>query len=270
MSEESIIKATPHPATVETLAADMHTLGLAAGQTVIVHSALSKLGWVCGGAVAVIQALQTVLTSAGTLVMPTHSADLSDPAGWVNPPVPEVWIEPIRATMPAYDPDLTPTRGMGTIPETFRRAPGVVRSMHPLLSFAAWGQHAALITADHVLDSSMGDGSPLARIYDVDGQVLLLGVGHGNNTSLHLAETRAEWPGKRNKEHSAPLLVDGQRQWVQYDDLDYSEDDFADLGAAFNATGSVTTGAIAQATAILMPQRALVDFAVTWMQNRRK
>jgi len=195
MSEIDAIKLDgDQPVTVSSLVTDLFALGLKPGMTVIVHSSLSSLGWVCGGAVAVIQALESVLGPAGTLVMPTHSGDLSDPAEWQHPSVPQVWWESIRQTMPAFDPDLTPTRGMGAIPECFRTQPGVRRSLHPQVSFAAWGRQAQAITANHPLDFSLGDGSPLARLYDLDGWVLLLGVGHDNNTSLHLAEYRATYP----------------------------------------------------------------------------
>lgn len=270
MPEDAIVKATPHPATVDSIAGDLRAIGIEAGQTVMVHSALSKLGWICGGAVAVISALQQVLTPAGTLVMPTHTGNLSDPAGWCNPPVPESWWETIRTQTPAYDPDITPTYFMGTIPEAFRRMPGVQRSAHPLLSAAAWGHQATFVTANHALESGMGDESPLGRIYDLDGWVLLLGVGHDSNTSLQLAEYRAAWPGKSIIQHGAPMLVDGKQQWVVFDDLDQSDEDFDELGAAFDETGQVVIGQVAQATARFMRQRALVDFAVGWMESHRQ
>ena len=139
MPEGQVVEKTETLATVESLQADFEALGVKKGMVLIVHSSLSAIGWVCGGAVAVIIALQEVLGETGTLVMPTHSTDLSDPSQWENPPVPESWWQTIRETMPAYAPDLTPTRSMGKIVETFRKQDGVLRSAHPLHSFCARG-----------------------------------------------------------------------------------------------------------------------------------
>lgn len=260
--------------TVEELVAQLRTLGLRAGMTVIVHSSLRALSgngraWLAGGPQAVVEALQTVLTEAGTLVMPTHSTDLSEPSYWQHPPVPAAWWPVIRAQMPAYRPDLTPTRQMGLIVDTFRQQRGVTRSSHPAHSFAAWGRHAFEVTTEHSLDNSLGERSPLARVYDLDGAVLLLGVGHGNNTSLHLAEYRATWSAKQTVMEGSPIWVNGERKWVAYWMVDGTTDDFAALGAAFDISGGTQRGVVGAGIAQLMSQRALVDFAARWLATNR-
>ena len=269
MSEANVIKKTKNgPVTVDSLKRDLLALGVEPGIVLVVHSALSKMGWVNGGAVAVIQALEDVLGPEGTLVMPTHSSGLSDPEEWSNPPVPQDWKETIRQTMPAYDPDLTPCRSMGRIPETFRKGPGVLRSYHPHMSFSARGAQAEFITKDHQLDFGLGEKSPLARLYDLDARILLLGVQHDNNTSLHLAEIRADYPGKKEIKQGAPLMIDGERKWVIINELDEHSEEFKKIGKAYNRSDrKLQAGKIGNAKSRLIPQRDLVDFAVGWMEK---
>ncbi|MBN1686700.1 MAG: AAC(3) family N-acetyltransferase [Spirochaetales bacterium] len=273
MREKEIIgRSNRGPVTLEWLKRDLVAVGLEPGMTVIVHTSLSSLGWVCGGAQTLITALMEMVRPYGNIVMPAHSGDLSDPSGWVNPPVPESWWDAIRETMPAFDFALTPTRGIGRVAELFRTLPHVVRSKHPQVSFAAWGEKCIEITRDHELDCGLGETSPLARIYDMDGRVLLLGAGHDSNTSLHLAEVRAQYAGKKQIRCGSPVIVDGHRRWKQYDDIDYDSDDFEALGRDFvrDNKDSVKTGDVGYGRCQLFSQRLCVDYAVKWFEKKRK
>jgi aminoglycoside 3-N-acetyltransferase len=271
MSEREVIERTGNqPITVDSLCQDLIQLGVQPGMTLLVHSSLSALGWVCGGPVAVLLALEQALGESSTLVMPAHSGDLSDPAAWENPPVPPAWWDIIREKMPAYVSDLTPTRGMGVIVETFRQQQGVKRSQHPQVSFVARGPKAEAIVARHQLDYGLGETSPLAKVYRLGGWILLLGVGHASNTSLHLAEYRAQYQGKREIENGAPVYSGGHRTWVKIKDIDLQTEDFEQIGKDYlTETGKVSSGKVGLADAQLIPQPDLVDYAVKWIERHR-
>ncbi|WP_330340753.1 aminoglycoside N(3)-acetyltransferase [Streptomyces sp. NBC_00557] len=243
---------TPPPTgplvTRDSLAAQLRQLGVEPGEILLVHSSLRALGWVNGGAVAVVQGLLDVLGPAGTLVVPTQSADLSDPALWSRPPVPPQWWDRIRATMPPYDPLITPSRGVGVIPETVRTWPGALRSAHPHTSFAALGPHVR---------------SPLAKLEKLGARALLLGAGYDACTSFHLAEYRIP----------APLVPVGRPApgggWQTVTEVSISSDRFDELGHDFERDRPVVRGKAGAADVRLFPVADAVAYAERWLPLHR-
>jgi aminoglycoside 3-N-acetyltransferase len=255
--------------TTADLVRDLRALGLTPGRVVLMHASLRSVGFVVGDAQAVVDALLEALGPGGTLVVPTHTPANTDPVDWRNPPVPESWWPVIREHMPAFDPQRTPSRWMGVLAEAARTRPDALRSDHPQVSFAAIGARAAEVVAEHRLDDMLGEHSPLGAVNRLDGAVLLLGCGHDANTSLHLAEYRQQAP-PRAATGSSIRQADGTARWTTWVDVVTDEDDFERLGAAFAATGGVTTGPVGAASAQLMSQRALVDFGTHWMAEHRR
>jgi aminoglycoside 3-N-acetyltransferase len=300
VTDEDQVRNRDTPRTRTSLAADLRALGVRSGSVLLVHASMKSLGWVCGGTVAVVQALLDVLGDDGTLVVPTHTPENSDPAAWRHPPVPESWWQIIRDETPGFDPAVTPSRWMGVIAEAVRTWPGARRSDHPHTSFAAVGPAAEQVVSGHRLDGMLGESSPLGQIYALDGDVLLLGVDHTSNTSLHLAEYRQPRP-PRTRNGAAVLagavirdavvpnavvseavirdaVVPGAvvpdargrgRAWVEWEDVDVDESDFGALGVHLDDSGAVTLGLVGSARCRLMRQRAAVDFAVSWIAYHR-
>jgi aminoglycoside N3'-acetyltransferase len=117
-----------------------------------------------------------------------------------------------------FDPAATPCLGMGIVADTFWRRPGVKRSDSPH-SFAATGPAADLITAPHPIDAPHGLDSPVGRVYDLEGDVLLLGVKHDSNTTVHLAENLASVRYRRRKQLT--VLKDGRPERLDYGEIDH-------------------------------------------------
>ena len=164
------------PTITETdLRRDLRALGLEAGDEVVVHSSLSAIGWTEGGPRTVVDALLAVVDETGTILAPTFTAS--------------------HAKSHPFDPEKTPSQ-TGAVTEALRTHPDAHRSTHPTHSVAALGAAAEELTAEHPLDASLGPDSPLDRLARRGGRVLLLGVGHESNSTLHVAEKRAGLPWK--------------------------------------------------------------------------
>ncbi len=199
-------------------------VGLGPNMNVEVHASLSSFGYVIGGARTIVDALMEVITDGGTILMPTQTTDNTDPSSWVNPPaLPSIW-EDLRENMPAYHPEQSDLTEMGAIAENFRHRSGVMFSNHPNTSFAAWGRYARLLCNRQSLHFPLAEESPVARLYELKGHVLMLGTDFTTVTGLHLAEYRTE--SRPIIIQNACMMVNGNREWRKYLDLDIDSSGF--------------------------------------------
>ena len=254
------------PVTRRRLASDLRELGLGDGELVLLHASLSSLGWVCGGEHALLLALLDVVGPDGTLIVATQTSYNSDPAEWEAPPVPASWWETICDEMPAFDPARSPSRGMGRVAELLRSWPGAHRSAHPSVSFSGIGPMAEELLREHPLDNPLGEASPLGALYAADADVLLLGCGYESCTAFHLAEHRA---GVREPETAhAAAFVEGDRQWLAYEQIAYDSDEFPELGVSFERERPVARARVGEADGRLFGLRSAVDFATEALRAR--
>lgn len=263
MTELLRILNTPEFQSKQTLTYQLEQLGITAGNSLMVHSSLKSMGWIAGGAQAVVEALMETVTSAGTLVMPAQSADNSDPVYWMEPPVPENWHQPIRDHLPAFDPHLTALRGMGKIAECFHRHPAAVRSPHPAHSFVAWGKHASEWMSTQPLDDSFGKRSPLGKMMQADVKIVLIGVGFDVCTALHYAEFMQE--NRSYSPQGAAISVNGERFWQTYNCVDMDAERFPEIAKDFDE--EILEGTLGQAQVQIVDMRSLVEFGIQWLRK---
>lgn len=259
------------------LVRDLGLLGLSAGGVAMVHCRMSALGRVVGGAETVVRALLDVLGPEGTLAAYT---------GWQDEPPEDLDAldeETRRVYLeehPAYDPRVARARrDHGRIPETLRTWPGARHSGHPEAGVAAVGARARWLTAPHPYDDAYGAGTPYARLVEAGGRVVVLDAPLDTVTLVHHAEAVAEVPGKRRVSYEAPVLVNGERVWRTFHDIDTTtgalpyervigERDYVEYlsGAALEA-GAGRSGRVGEAAAYLFDARGLAESSVGWIER---
>ncbi|MFD9460392.1 aminoglycoside N(3)-acetyltransferase [Streptomyces sp. NPDC060027] len=265
----SAIDGLTEPAITRRLA----ELGVEEGDILLVHASLSSFGRVAGGAASVLGALGRVLGTRGTLVVPTFTSGNSDTSSVYRDRIHGLSDREraaLRNTMPPFDPETTPSTGMGVLAETVRCDARSVRSGHPQTSFAARGPQAARITDNHHPDCHLGEHSPLARLYELRARVLLLGVGFDRCTAFHLGEYRVPDPPRRT--YRCVVRRNGLRQWWSYDDVALDDSDFGRLGADFERAAAgehVRSSLIGAAHCRLLSLVDSVDYARHWLPSHR-
>jgi aminoglycoside 3-N-acetyltransferase len=215
----------------------LRALGVREGGVLLVHTSFRAVRPIEGGPLGLIAALRDAVGTRGTLLMPTMT-DGESP----------------------YDPATTPSAQMGITAELFWRQPGVVRSSHPGGSFAAAGPHAPEICAPQPLSPPHGPESPVGRVHALGGQVLLLGVGHSEDTTLHLAEALAQVP--YSVSHPCVVLVGGQPQTFAIAETDHCCRNFRLADDWLRAEGRQREGDVGHGHARLAESKYIVAAAV--------
>ena len=221
----------------------LRALGVKRGGVLLVHTSFRAVRPVEGGPLGLIEALRDVLGPGGTLVMPSWT-ELDD--------------EPFNAlTTPS-------ARDLGVVAQTFWRLPGVRRSDH-FHAFAALGPQADVITADPLPLPPHIPASPVGRVHDLDGQVLLLGVGHDANTTLHLAELIAGVPYRTPS--YCTVLENGRVTRIDYGENNHCCARFALADDWLRERRLQAEGRVGQAQSRLANSRDLVNVALEYLSR---
>jgi len=269
--------ARPEAVSRSRLAADLRRLGVSPGGVTMVHTRMSALGWVIGGSESVVRALLDALGPDGTLMAyASWEEHVYRPAEW-----PAQHRDAYVADPPVFDAATAEAaRGHGRIPERVRTWPAAVHSGHPDAGVVAVGARARWICHPHPPDDAYGAGTPLARLVEAGGQVLLLGAPLDTATLLHHAEAIARARGRRRVTYRIPVAEDGGAVERTYTDIDTSgsvfpyerlglgEDEFAVIVRAALEAGIGVSGVVGRAESHLLPARELTEFAVGWIEDR--
>jgi aminoglycoside 3-N-acetyltransferase len=224
MQEEAFPQEITDPVTKKQLIDTFHQLGIGKSAILEVHSKLSSFHYVIGGARTVVDALMETVGEGGTLLMPMQCGDNSEPSDWSNPPIaPEIYKE-IRESIPPFDAKTSDLRKMGAVVENFVHRPGVVVSNHPSVSYAAWGRYAKLLCNRQSMHFPLAEESPTARLYELKGNVLLIGTDFDTCTCMHLAEYKCD--ARPIEVMGACVAGENGNEWKKYLDLALDSDEF--------------------------------------------
>jgi aminoglycoside N3'-acetyltransferase len=217
------------------VAGQLRALGVEEGGVLLVHTSFRAVRPIEGGPAGLIEALHAALGGEGTLVMPSWSGDDDTP------------FDP-RTGAAAED--------LGAVADAFWRLPGVLRSAHAQ-AFAAAGPKAAWIVSDPLPLPPHIPASPVGRVHEAGGQVLLLAVGHDADTTIHLAEVLARAP--YGIPQHVTVLRDGRPARIDYVENDCCCARFALVDEWLRARGLQAEGPVGHGRAKLARSRSIVD-----------
>ena len=246
------------PITKEVLIHKFSQLGIKQGDILLVHASLSSLGYVVGGEETLYYALREVIGDQGTIVVPSQTVEISDPASWQYPPVPEEWHDVIRNAMPAYSKELSYSKAMGAFSLFIGILPDSIRSNHPMYSFTAIGEKAVEIIGEDTFDFPFGEESPLARMYSIGAKVLMIGTDFETNTSLHLAENRLN---REVIQEKSKILTKTGEKWISFKNIELDiYDDYLEIQKNFMEQYTVNHIKINEGNVYLFDMKECVDF----------
>jgi len=251
-------------------------IGLSPGDMVMAHASLRCVGEILGGPDVLIDAILQAIGADGTLMVYVGCQLPFDDVGrGIFDRDAEAFI---LENCPTFDPTTArASRDFGALSELFRTRPGVVCSGNPGCRMAASGARADWLTQNHPLNYGLGENSPLERLCQAKGKVLLLGSDPDAVTLLHYAEALAPIPDKKKVHIKARLLVAGERTWVDIEEFnsstgirDWKDRFFADIVQLFLSQSLGVSGTIGNATAHLLDANRLVEFAIPIMVAEAK
>ncbi|MFV0479087.1 MAG: aminoglycoside N(3)-acetyltransferase [Anaerorhabdus sp.] len=212
-------------------------LGVVAGMILEVHIEDSDFDHVVGGAQSVVDALMDAVGKGGTLLMPLKIKGNSEPSRWNKKMIAVEQIKELRLSIPAYNKHNSEVDGKNPVLDNFRRREEVEVSAHPSIPFMAWGKHAKFLCNRQSLHFPRSEESPLARLYELRGSVLLWGVSYEHCAMMHLGEYRADC--RAIQLEGAAIEVEHKKVWKKYMDIDYQISDFEDIGKVLEGLNQV-------------------------------
>lgn len=250
------------------LVRDFKSLGVLPGQVIMLHASVKAVGKVIGGPNVILQALLDVLTPDGTLMMYAGWDDIPDFILDLPPEIRQVYYD----EHPAFDPATAhAARGYGILVEFLRTFPGTQRSHNPEVSMIALGKHAKWLTQDHPMNYGYGLDSPLAKLVDIKGHVLMLGAPLDTVTLLHYAENRARLRHKNVIHYQCPVMQAGKKVWIDIEDYETGEthDNYSleEIALAYLAQHQVSQGNVGGAQSYLFDAADLTRFAIAWLET---
>lgn len=245
----------------EEIIQQLMTLGIQKGMVLLVQADIRRLGYVIGGEQALIEALIEAVGYEGTLVVPTFTPQLLDPA-CQKKRVGRTYWEDVRASALPFDRRLTLPLKKDTLAMQFLRNEGVVRSYHPLYSFAAWGKYAKLICDRHPLHFGLSQDSPLGKMVEFNGYMVLLGCEYERCCLFHLARYSGDQLPIRLV--SAPITGNKRTIWKDMLDLEYQTKNFSAIGEVMEERNVVKNSYIGNGRCRMFSAREAVTLATAY------